>query len=334
MKKLFIAVLAVAALASCAQDEIITKHNQVAIGFGNAYVDNSTKAIITAANEIQGFTVWGNVQGTGVDTPVALYGNTGAAVTREGAALGAAWKCGVVRYWTAACDYNFVAIANGTGIDVVNGLPTKISYTVKNDPADLLYGVAAAKTTDENVISGDVVTGTGTGTVKSIVAFSLNHLLSRVKVSFQSKLAADATDYRYTITDVKVVTPESGTYTIADNKWALATTNANLPFTGTEQIPNNSTVDYGAQLVIPTSQVNLVFTYALELKTGVDALSGEDIWTPFRTETVTKTGIVTPVKNCSYNITVVLQAGAKIDFTVKESGGLTDFTPGDDVNVQ
>ena len=37
MKKLFIAVLAVAALASCAQDEVITKHNQVAIGFGNAY---------------------------------------------------------------------------------------------------------------------------------------------------------------------------------------------------------------------------------------------------------------------------------------------------------
>lgn len=327
MKKLFIAVLAVAALASCAQDEIITKHNQVAIGFGNAYVDNATKAIITDAEGIKGFTVWGNVQ-SGTLASVALYGEDGAKVTRRtGDALGAAWDCDVVRYWTASCNYNFVAIANGTGTTVVNGLPTQISYEVNgDDPADLLYGVAAAETTDQNVISGSV-----TGTGNSIVAFSLSHLLSRVKVSFKSELAAEAADYRYTITDVKVVTPESGTYTIAGNTWELATTNAELPFTaGTSQIPNNSTVDYGAQLVIPTSQVDLVFTYALELKTGVDT------WTPFKTGTVTKTGIVTPVKNYSYNITVKLQAGAKIDFTVAASGGLTDFAPDSngDVNVQ
>ena len=69
MKKLFIAVLAVAALASCAQDEIITKHNQVAIDFSNGFVDNSTKAIDTT---------YGNGTETGL-TPLTTFNVYGTA---------------------------------------------------------------------------------------------------------------------------------------------------------------------------------------------------------------------------------------------------------------
>ena len=122
MKKLFIAVLAVAGLASCMQDEVLSQ-DQAAIEFGDAFVDNSTKAIIEEADDITGFTVYGNVKGTGDDF-VALYGNDGATVTRgDEAGLGEAWSCSVTRYWTPLCQYNFAAVAitfSGSGVCAIN----------------------------------------------------------------------------------------------------------------------------------------------------------------------------------------------------------------------
>ena len=132
MKKLFFGILAMAAMTACATEDTIVTPQGDAIAFGDAFVDNSTKAIIGSANEIQGFQVFGNVVATAdVDTatPAALYGDTGAAVTRGGAALGAAWTCGVTRYWTPSCTFNFAAVANHDGVTVENGIPTEIKYT-------------------------------------------------------------------------------------------------------------------------------------------------------------------------------------------------------------
>ena len=328
MKKIILVALAAVGLAACATEDTIVTPKGNAIAFGDAFVDNATKAIIGSANDIQGFTVWGNVQGTNL---VALYGDSGASVTRDSKNLGVAWNCSETRYWTPSCTFNFTAIANGRGKTITNGIPTEIEYTATPaDPSDLIYGVATATTDASSVPTGDVVDVTAPATA-SVVKFTMNHLLSRVKVSFANALDAEATDYRYVISNVKVVSAGSGTYTIANNSWTLgndvdfAYSTKTYPLTLTAA----ATTDCGAQLVIPTSPVDLVFTYALELKTGTDT------WTAINTATVTKENIIaSPVKNYSYNVTVELKAGAKIDFTVNATNGLVDYTNGGDITIQ
>ena len=329
MKKIFIAMMAMAAFAACATEDTIVTPKGNAIAFGDAFVDNSTKAIIEDADDIEGFTVWGNVQGTG--SVVALYGDTGATVTREnGQSLGDAWNCSVVRYWTPSCQYNFVAIANGTvAVEdgkpcITNGIPTKINYSVGAYPVDLLYGEATAETDSSSVPTGSVV-NSGSETA-NIVKFTMNHLLSRVKVSFQNMLDQNASDYKYSISDVKVVSAGSGTYTIAEDDWELGA-DTNIAYSGTSPIANGSTESYGAALVIPSSPVKLVFTYELKLQTSPGN------WETINTQPVEKVVVATPVKNYSYNITVQLKAGAKIDFTVDSTNGLVDFAADNNINM-
>ena len=312
MKKLFIAAMAVAALASCAQEEVILNNNK-AIEFGDAFVNNATKAIYETANDITGFTVWGNVNGEGVTTPVALYGDTGATVERKGAALGAAWTCSEIRFWTPVCNYNFVAIANGTAAEVVNGVPTKIAYTVNTaEPADLIYGATTAAT-DVNC----------TPTPGAVVNFTMQHLLSRIKLSFLNSV--EGGDYSYEITNVKVTTWEKGIHTIgATTPWAQdGATSAVLNFNGVDNLVNSATATLVVdKLVIPGSAVTLAFTYN-------EKLNG----TTFRTATVEKTAVVVPEQNYSYNITVAFSKENQIKFTINSENGLGGFTDNLGVNI-
>ena len=146
MKKLFIAMMAMAAFAACSNEEPVASLQGDAIAFGDAFVDNATKAIIEKSDDLKGFTVFGNVKGTG--DVVALYGN-GATVTRGTAGLNEAWACDVTRYWTPSCTYNFAAVDGHSGVTLVQGVPTHIAYTVTSaDPKDLVYGAATAQTND------------------------------------------------------------------------------------------------------------------------------------------------------------------------------------------
>ena len=75
MKKLLLSVFAIAALASCMQDETIGAAQRENIVFENAFVDNVTKAIdpsITTTGEkaIREFYVWGTTQGDHKDAKI------------------------------------------------------------------------------------------------------------------------------------------------------------------------------------------------------------------------------------------------------------------------
>lgn len=303
--------MAVAALVACNKEAAIETPQGDAIAFGDAFVDHSTKAIYETANDLQGFTVWGNVAN------VALYGETGATVTRDNKALGAAWTCSVTRYWTPSSTFNFAAIANGTGTDCVNGIPTKISYTLNGtDPADLVYGTAAATTDASCVPTGSVVTGTG------IVSFTLEHLLARVKVSFENQI--EGRDYTYAISNVTLTTWDEGVYTIgADTPWArTGEATIALPYTAINSLAYSTTpTAAGAQVVIPGAPITLAFTYELKL-------NGTTIYTT----AVSKSVSTTLVKGHSYNLNVQLKAGNKIDFTIID-GGLGAWTDGGTTNI-
>ena len=312
MKKLFILIMTVAALAACNKEAAIETPQGDAIAFGDVFVDHSTKAIYETANDLTGFTVWGNV------ADVALYGTEGAIVTRDSKALGTAWTCSVTRYWTPSSTFNFAAIANGTGTDCVNGIPTKISYTLNGaDPADLVYGTAAATTDASCVPTGNVLTGTG------VVSFTLEHLLARVKVSFENQIEED--DYTYAISNVTLSTWDKGVYTIgAATPWAReGESTTALPYDAITSLAYSTTpTEAGAQLVIPGASITINFTYVLKL-------NGKDI----HTKEISKSIETTLAKNNSYNINVQLKAGDKIDFSI-QTDSLNAWGNGGSSNVQ
>ena len=317
MKKLFIATLAIAALASCNKDQVIN-FDKSPINFGDAFVDNATKAIYEDGDDITGFTVWGNVKGTNA-TSVALYGDTGATVTRGGAALGAAWTCSVTRYWTPNCTYNFAAIANSTAVVCENGIPTKISYTVNpTDPADLIYSDNVTATTDAN---SEPTSGVNEN---NVVAFTMKHLLSRIKVSFVN--LNNSADYTYDVSAVQISTWDKGIYTIdADTPWAQdGTGSANLTYGTLTGLAYNVATSAGAQLIIPGAAATLKFHYVLKF-------NGTEVYSTDVTKELTTPSFA---EGYSYNLAVQLKAGNKIDFTIAAENGLAGWDDDTNVTVQ
>lgn len=325
MKKIFIAMMAMAAMAACATEDTIVTPQGDAIAFGDAFVDNSTKAIIASANDIQGFKVFGNVVATGsANTPAPLYGETGAAVTRNGAALGAAWTCGVTRYWIPSCTFNFAAIANHDGVTVENGIPTKINYTVANDDTnDLIYGVASATTNESCVPSGSVNSD-------KVVAFTMEHLLSRIQLSFENGVDTTDNAYSYAISNITVSTWDKGIYTIgAATPWAQdGTGSAALAYAAVDAVAEGATVASAtANVVIPGSSVTVSFSYDLKFK-------GSKMYTGTVSGTIPNSVILE--KGHSYNLKAVLTLENKIQFTVSDDdNSLAAWTsPATEVTVE
>lgn len=327
MKKIFIAMMAMAAFAACAtEDTIVTPQGQ-AIAFGDAFVDNATKAIYENGAVPTEFKVWGNVAGKVADGEeqnfVALYGQDGANV--EGSGVNQVYTCDVVRYWTPSCDFNFAAIVNGTAAEIENGLPTKVSYTLNaNDPADLLYASATATTDAQGTPSGAGTTII-TGETTPVVAFTFNHLLSKMYFDVTSSL-----DSAYAI-EVKSISvtgfDNKGVYTISpaegEANWAVATGSEKTTLT----FANGAS---GAQLIIPVAQaLNVTVTY--DVKFGVGEGEKEVI-----SANATKTGTIA---STTYNANTVYKISAaiglnEIKFTTTAVSGFGTSEQGGSVTIQ
>ena len=198
MKKTLFTILAVAALAGCDKEQIVTV-NQEAITFENAFVDNATKALdpsITTTT-LDGFTVYGTTQGNEASAPVVnIY--PGVAVTGRvtdvdgnGNATAGTWNYDdqYTQYWIADNTYNFAAVKNATVTTDANGMPTSLAYDAATQ-TDLLYAEATA---------------TGKASGNEAVAFTFSHLLSKVKFSFQNTSAATTNpNYTYKVTDITI----------------------------------------------------------------------------------------------------------------------------------
>ena len=321
MKKLFIGILAMAAMAACAtEDTIVTPQGQ-AIAFGDAFVDNATKAIIASANDIQGFTVFGNVKGTGQGASantVVLYGNSGANVEKKNGV----WECSETRYWTPTCAFNFAAVANGTGTDIVNGLPTKISYTLDATvPADLIYATAAATTN----ASGVATAAEGSSVNNGVVGFTFAHLLSKMYFTVTSDL-----DPAYAI-DVKSISvtgfENKGVYTISPAEGKANWAKADDSVATTLTFANG---EGGAQLIIPVAQaLNVTVTY--DVKFGVGEGEKEVI-----SANATKTGTIastTYKENTVYKISAAIGLN-EIKFTTTAVSGFGTPEQSGSVTIQ
>ena len=191
MKKILIALCAVATLASCTKNEVLS-YDKEAIGFDNAFVDNSTRSVddksYTNENLFKDFQVYGYVAGA------PIFGADGVKVENKGTNVSVNWKYDGVQYWIAGATYNFSAVAPATNggwekIDTTNATQTTLSFT-NNGTTDLLYA--------QNPVYTAVTQG-----INGTVGFTFRHVLSKVKFSFVNSY--NATNSSIRVKDIKIL---------------------------------------------------------------------------------------------------------------------------------
>ncbi len=250
MKKILFALCAVAALASCTNNEIVNL-NQESISFGNAFVENATKAVddFTLDKEglkAVGFNVWATTQRPG-GTIVPILANE--PVTFSGSVWG--YDAAHTQYWIPDNTYNFAALVNANVVPagVVNGLPNSFEYDVKNQK-DLLYATHSC---------------TGLAASNPTVQFTFEHLLSKAYLTVDLTDMSQYNDkYTYLVENVQINDVfEVATYDIAGDVWTKSSSyNCELgDVDGADFLAAGATYtsDY-ARLVVPSTYTNAAGT--------------------------------------------------------------------------
>ena len=327
MKKLIFALAAVVALAACSKEQTVVADRGDAIGF-DSFIENSTRAIDPSYgtnNLVKEFYVWGTVKGNVMADAMLLY--NGAKVYDTTPEYGVAYGCDQTEYWLPSATYNFVALAGHDSVTPATGMPTTISYTA-NGTTDLIYTkVGETVTTDpQSVPDTDDVND------NKCVAFNFNHLLSKVHFKFTNASKSD--NYKFIIKDIKVSGQyTSGTYTIgAETPWAATgavavekawsfghATNATTEGADAADIIKGTPVTSNyARLFIPGEQeLTISFTREVWTKNGTSASSTDDL---------SETLKVNLEENGAYTISVTLDAGTAISFTLDALGGWDNKT--------
>ena len=315
MKKTIFSILALAAVVACNKADVIDSNPGEAIQFGNAFVDNATKA--TSATDpsysttgkgvaLTQFNVYGAVNGVNI-----FNGNT---VTKGEAAYGSAWTLtGTKQYWIAGADYKFVGVVDGnkTGVTVITpdaaGLPSTITYTA-DGATDLLCDVVAVN---------DAVAP------YPIVAFNYTHLLSKINFAVKNTTDASATNYRFVLTSAKLTNAyTSAEYNVNADEWTPA---ANMrEFTLENLTINSNATQYHSKeiLLIPGSAVGVYIEANIEA-TDDDPTADDAVWTVVSTVKKTFANALgkdgdtpkTLAKSTAYNFIVELGVGTEIQFT-------------------
>lgn len=319
MKKLLFAICAVAALASCSKEEVVSYDKGEAIGFANPFVNKATRADYSQGKTLKAFKVYGTVTPTGGDLE-QIY--NGADVKHDDGTLNAAWNCTVTNYWLPKADYAFAAIADGEATTLTSYLPATITHTVVTGDEDLLYATAAA-TTDENSAPTSGVDR------NEYVAFDFTHLLSKMQFTVKN-----STNQKYQVTGISVTGfTNKGVYTIdpvnGTGTWAKAgdaTNDVTLTFGTTGYVTSAATV-----VASETHQFLPVADQTLAVEITYDVYQGDTVIGELKKYGTIPAPLGGYVKNTVYNVVATLTGNA-ITFTVSNIGGWT--TNPDDINVQ
>lgn len=334
MKKIFVAILALAA-AACSNEEIVSV-NREAIGFDNAFINNSVRSVVdpsfTNTNLFENFAVYGYVTEEGTGT---LFDGTQV----SGSALNGEWTYTGTQYWIEGATYNFYAVAPNSykgywmaSTSNVNGLVLSVQNT------DGTKDILVAKAND--------IVGKASGQ-NVPVAFNFQHILSKVKFSFTNNY--DATDSSIRVENIKInnacrasfVTLSKNNLEWGNGDGSQTTLNfgnaAVASATAEEAFTNGTTVEsYNERLLIPVA-VNGGYNVTFDVKVLVNGVVvktySHDVNVDF-----------TPVAGHSYNIAATIEAENinpdeeldPIEFTVTSisdwANGNTADSDDDDVN--
>ena len=328
MKRIFVAIMALGALVSCSKDELVSQNREV-IGFGSAFVDNSTRATSTTDpsyytngtngyTQLTSFNVYGTVGG------VNIFDNV--AISKGDNAYGSAWTQAAgtnVQYWIPGANYVFDAVVDATSVtkDVANGtgLPTSLLYEVKTQK-DMLYNRQTVTSATAN---------------QGVVTFAFTHLLSKVKFSVQNTSAANASNYRFNLTEIKLTgVYDKASYKVSTGSWDYTGTAGDYALDAL--IVNSASTQYNAKevLLIPGSNVGVSIKGYIQTKTTVD---GQETWKNLSTvEKIFNNVLGTDVKltaNKAYHFAVTLGIGNEIKFTATEMTGWVEPTDANGGNI-
>ena len=200
MKKIFIAMMAVAAFAACSTEEQIAAPKGDAIAFGDAFVDNATKAIDgtfanngTGVNELTQFDVYGIVEN-------AEHSIANIFCAEPVSKSGSVWTYdpNKTQYWVAGNSYSFAAVKNGV-----------VAVDDYDMPATIAYDVA----TQHDVLYAEVNNVNYAGNVQP-VKFTFNHLLSKVKFTVKNQMQY-GNGNSYKVKNVRILdAAKTATYTV------------------------------------------------------------------------------------------------------------------------
>lgn len=210
MKRLFIAMMAVAALAACATEETIEASKGSAIGFANDFIDNATKSIDgtyqnngTGVNKLTLFHVYGTVEN---NNGLANIFNEEAVSNETGVW---AYDVNKTQYWVNGNTYDFAAVAyaDAAGVTVeqgLDGMPTAIAYNATQATDGTQHDLLYAEKKDIAYKSGDATT----------VKFTFEHLLAKAKFTVKNQMQ-NGNGNSYKVTNVKVLDAvETATYKV------------------------------------------------------------------------------------------------------------------------
>ena len=318
MKKVLLSIFAVAALASCFQnEEFVGTGNKEQIEFADTYVGGVTKAIdgsYSNTNMFNKFQVYGTLENNGA---VANIFN-GVDVMKGGA--GWYYSDDYTTYWISGNTYTFAAVVAGneageTAVAVdANGMPTTITLSDASAQNDILYA------------EKEPIHYTGNA---EPVRFVFEHLLAKAKVSVRNIIQSTNGGY-YVVEDVKLNNAiESATYDIETKSWADYNGEYVLEFghivAANETTEGANAINLGSngkgssnyeRLIVPQAKCPLTISikYAYYDRNGAEHLS------PVVKEISTEANIEA---GKAYNFVLTLaEPGEKIEFEVLD---ITDW---------
>ena len=316
MKKLFLGVMAIAALVACNNENVIEK-SQATIAFGDSFVQSSnTKPVGRAAADptynndktlLEAFDVWGFMtKNTGV-----VFDKERVTRTAEG------WSYSNLAYWTTNRDYKFAALApvDHSNIEVTLAVDNKylsedgalgtVTFTNLDGTDDLLYTTQTAST-------GDTIAAE-----PAPVHLMFKHLLSKVKFTFTNGFANQFTSMA--ISNVKMVVPAKGTIDLTQPTpwvWNIvdATNTTTLEFGNTTAPADETVTSVGVGQTLEVLNERLTFPLsttqniriAYQVSFDVTLYQGDQIAYQ-ETKTTTLEDVTLEMGRC-YNITATLNA--------------------------
>lgn len=227
MKKLFVAVLAIAGLVACNTEETVRVQGPAPIAFDGSFVETRALAedvvdpSITTEN-ITGFDVWGFM-----DEAAGQIFNGEDVTGKKGN-----FTYANTQYWVPGHKYYFAAISPMNSKNIVLTTPattdaTKglgvVDFTVTDGTEDFLYSAV-----------GPIDAPEAGATEVAPVKFEFNHMLSKVKFTFTNGFDNDLA--KIDVTNVRMVVPSKGTIKLdqedwwSTNQWVLGDETVELAF--------------------------------------------------------------------------------------------------------
>lgn len=216
MKKLFTILAVAATLVSCAKEDVVREAAREAIGFDNAFVENSTRSVVdpswSNAKPFSNFAVYGTVEGAELFDKVEVSKN----ITNDEQTK-TSWDYEATQYWIAGAKYNFAAIAPySNGVENV--------FTATKDTDDKYVGKTTFSFTNSGVndlLYAQTPEIEGKASGNTAIEFTFRHILSKVKFSFEN--GYNASNATIKVYDVKIENAyETATATLGETSTAWA----------------------------------------------------------------------------------------------------------------